>query len=65
VILAVDWVVVSSIVTASATIVLANATFLSVRSANRATRAAETSLLVGLRPLLTRDWNVDRPDPRS
>ena len=52
-ILAVDWVVASSIVTAAATLVLASATFLSVRSANRAARAAETSLLAGLRPLLT------------
>ena len=52
-ILAVDWVVVSSIVTAAATLVLASATFLAVRSANRAARAAETSLLAGLRPLLT------------
>jgi hypothetical protein len=53
VILAVDWVIVSSIVTAAATLVLASATFLSVRSANRAARIAETSLLAGLRPLLT------------
>jgi hypothetical protein len=52
VILATDWVAVSSIVTAAATLVLAIATFASVRSANRAARAAERSLLAGLRPLL-------------
>jgi hypothetical protein len=38
--------------TAGATLVLAGATFLSVRSANRAARVAERSLLAGLRPLL-------------
>lgn len=51
-IVATDWVAVSSIVTAAATLVLAIATFASVRSANRAARAAERSLLAGLRPLL-------------
>jgi hypothetical protein len=51
-ILATDWVAVSSITTAVATLVLAIATFASVRSANRAARAAERSLLAGLRPLL-------------
>lgn len=50
--LAVDWVSVSSIATAGATLVLALATFASVRSANRAARAAERSLLAGLRPVL-------------
>ena len=50
--LAVDWVALSSIVTAAATLVLAFATFASVRSENRAARVAETSLLAGLRPLL-------------
>jgi hypothetical protein len=52
VMVATDWVAVSSIVTAAATLVLAVATFASVRSANRAARVAETSLLAGLRPLL-------------
>jgi hypothetical protein len=50
--LATDWVTVSSIATAAATLVLAVATFASVRSANRAARVAERSLLAGLRPLL-------------
>jgi len=58
VILATDWVALSSIVTAAATLVLAIATFASVRSANRAARVAETSLLAGLRPLLM----PSRPD---
>jgi hypothetical protein len=48
----IDWVAVSSIVTAGATLVLAFATFASVRSANRSSRVAERSLLAGLRPLL-------------
>lgn len=41
----------ASLATAGGTLVLAVATFASVRSANRAARAAEQSLLVGLRPL--------------
>ena len=47
-----DWVSISSLATAGGTLVLAVATFASVRSANRAARAAELSLLAGLRPLL-------------
>jgi hypothetical protein len=47
-----DWVTISSLATAGGTLVLAGATFASVRSANRAARVAERSLLVGLRPLL-------------
>lgn len=105
-----DWVPISSLATAGGTLVLAVATFGSVRSANRAARVAEQSLLAGIRPLLmpsraqdppqnavtidllygdhqggqrvisrfsmqprhdggwlavvSRHWNVDRPDPR-
>jgi hypothetical protein len=44
--------------TAGGTLVLALATFASVRSANRAARVAERSLLVGLRPTLV----PSRPD---
>jgi hypothetical protein len=58
VVIATDWVAVSSIATAGATLVLALATFASVRSANRAARAAERSLLAGLRPVLA----PSRPD---
>jgi hypothetical protein len=47
-----DWATVSSLATGVGTLVLAVATFASVRSANRAARAAELSLLAGLRPLL-------------
>jgi hypothetical protein len=47
-----DWVTISSIATASGTLVLAVATFSSVRSANRSARVAERSLLAGLRPVL-------------
>jgi hypothetical protein len=45
-------VTISSLGTAGGTLVLAVATFSSVRSANRAARAAERSLLAGLRPVL-------------
>jgi hypothetical protein len=48
-----DWVTISSLATAAGTLVLAVATFSSVRSANRSARVAERSLLVGLRPVLT------------
>jgi hypothetical protein len=47
-----DWVTISSLATAGGTLVLAGATFLSVKSANRAARVAEQSLLSGLRPLI-------------
>ena len=47
-----DWASIASLATAGGTLVLAVATFAAVRSANRAARAAEQSLLVGLRPLL-------------
>jgi hypothetical protein len=52
VIVAADWVTISALATAGGTLVLAFATFASVRSANRAARVAERSLLVGLRPVL-------------
>jgi len=52
VLLAADWVTISALATAGGTLILALATFASVRSANRAARVAERSLLVGLRPLL-------------
>ena len=47
-----DWVTISSLATAGGTLVLAVATFSSVRSANRSARVAELSLLSGLRPVL-------------
>ena len=48
-----DWVTVSSLATAGGTLVLAVATFSSVKSANRSARVAERALLAGLRPVLT------------
>ena len=58
--LAADWVTISALATAAGTLVLALATFASVRSANRAARVAERSLLIGLRPLLLPS-NADDP----
>jgi hypothetical protein len=48
----VNWTTISALATGAGTLVLAVATFASVRSANRAARAAERSLQAGLRPLL-------------
>jgi hypothetical protein len=47
-----DWVTISSLATAGGTLVLGVATFSSVKSAHRAARVAERSLLVGQRPVL-------------
>jgi len=59
--LAADWVTISALATAVGTLVLALATFASVRSANRAARVAERSLLEGLRPLLLGSKLDDAP----
>ena len=56
-----DWVTASSLATAAGTLVLAVATFSSVRSANRTARSAERALQVGLRPVLF----ASRPDDPS
>src|SRR5205823_4670976 len=58
----VDWVTISSLATAGGTLVLAIATFASVRSANRAARTAERSLLEGLRPVLVTSRLQDPPE---
>lgn len=47
-----DWVVISSVASAAGTLSLAGTTYFSIRSANRAARVAELSLLAALRPLL-------------
>jgi hypothetical protein len=47
-----NWSTASSLATGAGTLVLAVATFASVRSANRAARVAEQALMVNLRPLL-------------
>lgn len=57
----IDWVAASGIATAGATFVLAIATFLAVRSGNRAARVAEQSLLASLRPLLVPTRPDDAP----
>jgi hypothetical protein len=51
--LATDWATISSLATAAGTLVLAVATFASVRSANRSARIAEIALQEQRRPLLT------------
>jgi hypothetical protein len=55
-----DWVTISSLATAGGTLVLAVATFASVRSANRSARITELSLQEQLRPVLV---NSDLADP--
>jgi len=64
-----DWATIASLLTAGGTLVLAVATFASVRSANRSARTservartAERSLLVGQRPLLV---NSRLQDPQQ
>ena len=54
-----DWVTISSLATAGGTLVLAVATFSSVRSANRSARVAEQSMLLGTRPVLIPSREVD------
>jgi hypothetical protein len=56
-----DWASISALATAGGTLVLALATFASVRSANRAARTAERALLAGLRPVLTPSSLEDSP----
>jgi hypothetical protein len=58
-----DWVTISALATAGGTLVLAGATFASVRSANRAARVAEVSLLANLRPLLLQS-RLDDPSQK-
>jgi hypothetical protein len=60
-----DWVTISSLATAGGTLVLALATFSSTRSANRAARVAERSLLEGLRPLIVASRFEDPPEKIS
>ena len=56
-----DWVAISSLATAGGTLALAATTYASVRSANRAARASEGSLLAGLRPLIVESSDQDPP----
>jgi hypothetical protein len=57
-----DWTTISSLATAGGTLVLAIATFSSVRSGNRSARVAELSLLAGTRPLLIPSREDDLPE---
>src|SRR3954463_14218412 len=54
-----DWVAISALATAGGTLALAATTYGSVRSANRAARTAELSLLADLRPLLVESAEND------
>jgi hypothetical protein len=47
-----DWPTIASLATAGGTLVLAGATFSSIRFGQRSTRIAERALLLGLRPVL-------------
>jgi hypothetical protein len=57
-----DWATISALATAGGTLVLAGATFSSVRSANRAARATERALLAGIRPVLVPSRLGDPPE---
>jgi hypothetical protein len=57
-----DWVTISALATAGGTLVLAGATYASVRSGNRSARIAEQSLLAGLRPLIVPTRREDPPE---
>jgi hypothetical protein len=59
-----DWATISALATAGGTLALAGVTFASVRSANRAARVAEHSLLAGQRPLLVPS-RVQDPDVKA
>jgi hypothetical protein len=54
-----DWVTISALASAGGTLVLAGVTVASVRSANRAARVAEQSLLAAQRPLLVQSRTND------
>ncbi len=56
-----DWVTISSLATAGGTLVLAVATFSSVRSGSRSARVAERSLMAGIRPVLMHSHLEDPP----
>lgn len=56
-----DWQTISSLATAGGTFVLALATFGAIRSANKAARVAEQTLLMNMRPLLVQSFVTDPP----
>jgi len=57
----IDWTTVASLATAGGTLVLAIATFSSVRSGNRSARIAEEALMVQTRPVLAPSRTQDDP----
>jgi hypothetical protein len=57
-----DWATISALATAGGTLVLAAATFASVRSANRSARVTERALLAGIRPVLVASRLEDPPE---
>jgi hypothetical protein len=57
-----DWVTISSLATAAGTLVLAAATFGSVRSARRSTAVTERALLAQIRPVLVGTRITDPPE---
>jgi hypothetical protein len=57
-----NWEVASSLATAGGTLILAGATFVAVRSSNRAARVTERALLAGLRPVLVPSRFEDPPE---
>jgi hypothetical protein len=57
-----DWVTISQIATAGGTLVLAIATFGSIKSANRSARVAEQALMAGVRPMLIPSGEDDQPE---
>ena len=59
-----DWVTISALASAGGTLALAGVTVASLRSANRAARVAEQSLLAGQRPLLVASRPED-PDVKA
>jgi hypothetical protein len=56
-----DWSTIASLATAGGTLVLATATFSSVRASQRSARIAEQALLIGLRPVLATARTDDAP----
>jgi len=57
----IDWTTVADLGTAAGTLVLACATFASVRSGNRSARLAERALQIGIRPVLASSRLEDPP----
>src|SRR5438128_1813206 len=57
-----DWPTIASLATAGGTLVLAGATFSSLRFGQRSTRIAERALLLGLRPVLAPARVTDPPE---